>query len=159
MLAAMNDNTGDDIPPLLRPEDMPPVRTQADLWRHWRALMGPLGFTERLLWILFIDADGYVAPTVQQVAELPRVPEPDMVDSLMWILREVCADLGPGSAALLLSRPGRAGITSDERVWAQRLADVAAVAGVRLWPVHLANDQRLVPVTPDDLATPRAAVG
>ncbi len=117
--------TDDDIPPLRRPEDMPPVGTQADLWRHWRALMDPLGFSERLLWITFFTADGRATPVLQQVSDLPRTPEPAMLDSLMFVLREVCDGLGDGSAALLISRPGRSGITAAERTWAQRLTEAA----------------------------------
>ena len=30
----------------------PPVRSQAELERHWRMLMGPLGFSACLLWII-----------------------------------------------------------------------------------------------------------
>ncbi len=149
----------DDIPPLRRPEDTPPIRTQADLWRHWRSLMGPLGFSERLLWILFLQADGRVTPVLQQICDLPTLPEPRLVDSLMQILQRVCEDLGNGSVAVLLSRPGPAGITAAERTWARRLSDAGTAGGVALWPVHLANDHELVVVSPDDLALPRAATG
>ncbi len=159
MRARYVDMTDDDIPSLRRPENMPPIRTQADLWRHWRAMMGPLGFSERLLWVLFVDSDGRVTPMVEQFSDLPRLPDRPLVDSLMQICARVCADCGLDSVAMLLSRPGRAGITSAERTWAQRLTEAAAPAGVRMWPVHLANDHALVTVTPDDLASPRTAAG
>ncbi len=149
----------DDIPPLRRPEDMPLVHNPADLWRHWRALMGPLGFSERLLWVIFFTADRQVTPVLQQIDDLPELPDQELLDSLMHILDEVCADLGGSSAAVLLSRPGRAGITPAERTWAQQLTDAATAAGVRLWPVHVANDDELATVTPDDLAVPSAATG
>jgi len=149
----------EDIPPLGRPEDMPPIRSQADLWRHWRALMGPLGFSERLLWFLSMDAGGRVTPVLQQITDLPRVPDRRLVDSLMQIFARICEDLDGGSVAVLLSRPGPAGITPAERTWAGELTDAAAAARVALWPVHLANDQELVTVTPDDLVEPRAAAG
>ncbi|CAN5858871.1 hypothetical protein BH20ACT6_BH20ACT6_21440 [soil metagenome] len=146
----------DDIPPLTRPEDMPPIRTQADLWRHWRALMGPLGFSERLLWLCFMAADGRIAPVLPQINDVPRLPDESLVDSLMQICRRVCDDFGVDSVSVLLSRPGPAGITAGEVTWAQRLGDAAAAAGVTMWPMHVANDHELVTVTPDDLAMPRA---
>lgn len=149
----------DDISPMRRPEDMPPIRTQADVWRHWRTLMGPLGFSERLLWIQFLHADGRVVPVLQQITELPRLPEPRLVDNLMGIFERVCADLGVGSVALLMSRPGPAGITAAERSWARHLVDAALAAEVAMWPVHVANDYELVAVTPDDMVKARVAVG
>ncbi|MGI8675667.1 MAG: hypothetical protein ACR2JT_01895 [Nocardioidaceae bacterium] len=150
----------DDIPPLRRPEDMRPVRSQADLWRYWRALMGPLGFSERLLWLQFLEPDGRVTPSLTQITELPRVPDARLVDNLMMLCHRVCRDnLEGGSVAVLLSRPGPAGITADERIWAQRLTDAAVLAEVPLWPVHVANDQVLVVIPPDDLVALRAAAG
>lgn len=121
--------------------------------------MGPLGFSERLLWFLFIDTDERVTPMVQQISDLPPLPDRPLVDSLMQICARVCEECDLDSVAMLLSRPGRAGITAAERTWAQRLTQAAATAGVRMWPVHLANDHALVTVTPDDLASLHAAAG
>ncbi|MGZ5409007.1 MAG: hypothetical protein ACXWDJ_03280 [Aeromicrobium sp.] len=45
----------DYISPLRRPEDTPPIRTQDDLCRQWRSLMGKLGFSQRYLWALILD--------------------------------------------------------------------------------------------------------
>lgn len=149
----------DDIPPLRRAEDRLLILTQADLWRHWRALLGPLGFSERLLWVTFIDADAGATPVLQQISELPPVPDTPLLNSLIHTLGEVCDELGGGSAAMLLSRPGRTGITAVERVWGQRLTATATESGVRLWPLHLANDGELVALTPDDLVAPRSAAG
>ena len=47
----------DDIPPLLPIHQVPPLRTQADLHQQWRAMMGPLGFAGRRLWLLFLEPD------------------------------------------------------------------------------------------------------
>lgn len=151
--------TANDIPPLARPEDMPPIRAQTDVWRHWRALMGPLGFSERLLWLAFFAADGSVTPALPQITELPELPDAPLIGSLMEIRQRLCDDLDGGSVARLLSRPGRPGITAAERTWSQQLSDAATSAGVRMWPVHVANDHELVTVTPNDLAEPRAASG
>ena len=119
----------------------------------------PLGFSERLLWVILLTAEGRVTPVVLQVEDLPRLPDPGLLDPLMSVIGQVCGELGEGTAAVLLSRPGGAGITPAERTWAQQLSDAAAAADVRLWPVHLANDDELVTLSPDDLALPRAAAG
>lgn len=149
--------TDADIPPLGRPEDMPPVRSQADLWRHWRALMGPLGFSGRLLWLLFLRPDGRVTPFLPTVDELPVLPDRKLLDSLMSICQKVCAELDGGSVAVLLSRPGARGITAADRAWASGLTRAANNAAVAMWPVHVADDRELVVLTPDDLASTAAA--
>jgi len=43
------------IPPIETASD--PVYSAADLRQRWRALMGPLGFEERLLWFGLIGPD------------------------------------------------------------------------------------------------------
>jgi hypothetical protein len=141
----------DDIPPLHRPEDMPPVRTQADLHQHWRALMGQLGFSEPLLWFQFFDEDGRCTPVLQSVSDLTDTPDSEILDNLMWICHEVMSKLVPGgSVAFLLSRPGRAGVSPSDRTWATRLITAARDARVRCHPVHLANDDELRVFTADD---------
>ena len=52
------------IPPLLSPDQMPPIRSQDDLHRHWRALMGPLGFSGRQLWLNVLGADRRPTPVL-----------------------------------------------------------------------------------------------
>ena len=151
--------TDEDIPPLRRPQDMPPVRSQADLWRHWRALMGPLGFSERLLWMQFFGPNGRMTPVLSQITDLPHVPDAELVNNLLMICRRLCDDLAGGSVAMLLSRPGPAGITAEERLWARVLTESATAAKVALWPVHVANDHELVVVPPDELVPIRAATG
>lgn len=46
------------IPPLFSPDQMPPVARLADLTYLWQALMGPLGFTRRSLWLIVLDPAG-----------------------------------------------------------------------------------------------------
>jgi hypothetical protein len=147
MVSAMEE----DIPPLRRPEDMPPVCTQADLYQHWRALMGDLGFGDTLLWFQFFEADGRCAPMIQQVGELPDLPDPELLGNLMHVCARVVREIVPdGSVAFLRSRPGGAGVTASDRSWATRLAAAAREAGVNSHPVHLANDEELRVFAPDD---------
>ena len=56
---------------------------------------------------------------------------------------------------MLLSRPGRAGITDDDRAWARALIDAGRYARLPLEPLHLATDEDLVALAPDDLVPRR----
>ena len=143
----------DDIPPLLPPDQAPPIRSAEDMYRRWRALMGELGFSERLLWYTLISVDGRQAPLLSQVADLPLRPDELVVDNLMWICGQILrsTDHPDGSVALLLSRPGSAHMTDSDRAWARALTAAGSRAELRLQPIHLANDEALKVFAPDDL--------
>lgn len=148
----------DDIPPLLPADQMPAIRTQHHLYRHWRALMGELGFSERLLWCAFIDAAGFPTPVLSQVADLPLFPDQQFLHNLMSIFDTVLSEeVYGGSVAVLLSRPGRANLTDSDRAWGRELTIAAERAGVSMRPVHLANNDELRVLAYDDLILPRTA--
>lgn len=142
----------DDTPPLRRPEDMPPVRTQADLHRHFRALLGRLGFSHASLWLAFFDEEGGSLPLLQEIDDLPELPTTDDLASLMRLCDYVLGMLGApdGSVGFLLSRPGGPGLSVPDRAWAAGIAAAARECGVRSFAVHLANDHELRAFTPDD---------
>ena len=142
----------DEIPTLTNPENMPPVRTQADLHRLWRALMGPLGFGGRSLWMLLLERDGQPTKHLVQIDDMPAAPDEIMQDQLAHFLSDLLQELGPCQVAFLLSRPGRDGLTEGDRAWASVLDGVVRREGLRVWPVHRANDRELVVIAPDDLA-------
>lgn len=145
-----------DIPPLRRPELTAPIHTSQDMERHWRALMGELGFSQRLLWWVFIQANGRVQPWVGQVSELPVEPEARLLHNLLDACAQVMssARLIDGSAGFLLSRPGSAQMTEPDRAWARGLVAAAAEAEVRQQPTHLATDEDVRVFAPDDLVVP-----
>lgn len=140
------------IPPLLSVDQMPAIRSQDDLHRHWRALMGPLGFSGRQLWLNVLGGDRRPTPTLLQVDEVPEVPEPPLLDGLMAVIEELLEDDPDGSVAVLLARPGSAPMTHADREFAQALLDAATRTGVPLEPVHLATDEEVRVFAPDDLA-------
>lgn len=142
----------DEIPPLTNPENTPPVRTQADLERLWRALMGPLGFGGRSLWMLLLEEDGRPTQHLLQIEDMPAAPDEREQEHLGHFLSHLVGDLGPCQVAFLLSRPGRDGLTGGDRAWASLLTGVLSREGLRTWPVHRANDRELVVIAPDDLA-------
>ena len=141
----------DTIPTLPRPEDMPPLRTQADLHWFWRAMMGELGFGGRRLWVVFLDADDRPTPLVMPIEDLPEQPEARFIDALMAVCRQVRDEHGLGRVAVLLSRPGEAQVRATDRAWGRQLLAAAQRSGVPFAPLHLANDQILVPLAGDDL--------
>lgn len=143
----------DPVPPLRRPEDVPPVHSQAALHNLWRALMGPLGFGSRLLWLQLFDAEGRPTPLLPTIEDLPLLPDQECFERVLGFVQHLLELETPGgSVAFLLSRPGRAGISASDRRWAVGLTGTARRLGVRAWPVHLANDHELRVVTDDDLA-------
>jgi hypothetical protein len=146
----------DDIPQLLPPEQMPRVLTQTDLHRHWRALMGELGFGYSRLYLQFIGIDGRAEPFVPEIAELPDLPDSELTEALMRICAELLdRDLEPGTrVAVLYARPGGRAVTRADRAWGRSLTDAAQRVGVPIWQVHLANDEQLTVLAPDDLVQP-----
>jgi hypothetical protein len=140
------------IPPLLSADQMSAIRCQDDLHRHWRALMGPLGFSGRQLWLNVLGGDRRPTPMLLQIGEVPVVPEPPLLDGLMAVIEELLADAPDGSVAVLLARPGSAPMNTADRGFAQALVVAARRSGVALEPVHLATDEEVRAFAPDDLA-------
>jgi hypothetical protein len=129
------------IPPIETASD--PVYSAADLRQRWRALMGPLGFEERLLWFGLIGPDRCFAKKLSHVPVCPR-PQGRILWNLMSALRTLLDDLGPGNTvALLLSRPGRGPVSPTDRVWSKTLGDIADRFAVPLEPIFRANDESL----------------
>jgi hypothetical protein len=120
-----------------------PVHSSADLRQRWRALMGPLGFEERLLWFGLIGPDRCFAKKLSNVPVRPR-PEGRILWNLMSALRTLLDDLEPGNTvALLLTRPGRGPVSPADLVWSKTLIDIAERFAVPLEPIFRANDESL----------------
>ncbi|HTZ12650.1 MAG TPA: hypothetical protein VMC78_03335 [Mycobacterium sp.] len=133
------------IPPIETASD--PVHSAADLRQRWRALMGPLGFEERMLWFGLIGPDRCFAKKLSQVPVRPR-PQGRILWNLMSALRTLLDDLGPATTvALLLSRPGRGPVSPTDRMWSKTLTDIADRFAVPLEPIFRANDESLVQVS------------
>jgi hypothetical protein len=129
------------IPPIETASD--PVYSAADLRQRWRALMGPLGFEERLLWFGLIGPDRCFAKKLSHVPVCPR-PQGRILWNLMSALRTLLDDLGPkNTVALLLTRPGRGPVSPADRMWSKTLTDMAERFAVPLEPIFRANDDSL----------------
>ena len=129
------------------------IASQADLHRLWELLMDPLGFRGLSLWLTLIGPDRRPTRFLMEIGETPGVPTEDDVASLHQVLRQLLRDEADGTtAAFLITRPGRDGLTDDDRLFAGRLRAGARLAGVPLEPVHVATDRQVLAVAPDDLA-------
>jgi len=130
-----------------------PIHSAADMEQRWRAVMGPLGFGERLLWIGFVGPDRRMIKTLSQVPLPPRPRRPIVVCAMAALLDVLDGLKDETSVALLLTRPGRGPISDADRRWAALLTDIAAELGVPIEPVFRANDESLVLVEPEMRAT------
>jgi hypothetical protein len=122
-----------------------PIHCADDMLQRWRALMGPLGFGERLLWVGFVGADRCMHKVLSQVP-VGASPHRDIVENLMGGLMVLLdGEFEAGTAvALLLSRPGCDLLSGHDRRWAAVLTEVAAHVGVPLEPIFRANDAAIL---------------
>ena len=132
------------IPPMETATD--PAYSASDLRQRWRALMGPLGFSERLLWFGFLGPDRRLTKELGQLAVGPR-PRARMLKHLMSALRTLLDDMAPGTTvALLLTGPGLGPICPADRLWSKSLNDMAERFAVPLEPIFRANDESILQI-------------
>lgn len=139
------------IPPVESATD--PVASSADLRQRWRALMGPLGFGERLLRFAFLGPDRCF---IKVLSDVPIRVSPDrrLVSDLMSELKAVIDGMPAGTTvAFLLTRPGRGPTSINDRRWAASIREFAAQHGVPIEDVFRANDESLLLVEADLEAT------
>jgi hypothetical protein len=122
-----------------------PIHSPADLQQRWRALMGPLGFGERLIWMAVIGPDNRFTKALTQV-EINCPPMEEVANNTVWAMIEAMGDPADVRLAALLTRPGSGGISDTDRAWARLLTDAAARHRVRFEPVFRAHDEMLVEV-------------
>ena len=133
------------IPPIESATD--PVYSAADLRQRWRALMGPLGFSRRLLWVSFLGPDRRLIKTLRQLPIGPR-PQHRSLKILMSSLRSVLDDMAPGTTVvMLLTGPGKGPISPADRVWTKSLTEIAERFAVPIEPIFRANDESLLQVS------------
>jgi hypothetical protein len=133
----------------------PIIHGQADLEDVWRTLMEPLGFSDRSLWLMFIDTDDRPMPQLTQIEELPLVLGEVELLGLQQLLAHF-SDTGL-RPAFLLSRPGAGGLTADDRRCAAQVLDTCRAANIGVEVMHVATDTVLAPVPMDDLPLPASA--
>jgi len=118
--------------------------------RTWRKFTRQHTWTERELWINFVD-DGEPTPVLTQLEGLPERPDDEGVAGLLHMCSHFTDVLGPGSFAFLLVRPGMSGPSEADRLWATRLLAAAKETGIPLEPIHHANAAEVRAFVPDEL--------
>ena len=91
----------------------PQITTQTELCAAWERLMGPHGFGRRSLWLMFLRPDDVPLRQLTEIEDLPREPDAELVDRLMRMCEELAED--GLRLAVLLSRPGRDGLSAADR--------------------------------------------
>lgn len=125
-----------------------PINSVEDMRQRWRALMGPLGFSERLLWVGFVGPDRRLVKALSQVPLGPR-PKRPIIGSTMAALHDVLDGLKEGTTvAFLLTRPGKGALSPADQQWSRLLCDAAVEFDVPIEPIFRANDESLVQVKP-----------
>ena len=144
------------IPPIASATD--PIHSAADMRQRWRALMGELGFGERLLWVGFVGADRRMYKTMSQVPIGYR-PKPGIIEFVMSRLPLVLAGLdAETTVALLLTRPGFGALSDADRRWAAALVEAAERFAVPIEPIFRANDHAVVVINPAADSAARCSV-
>jgi hypothetical protein len=142
---------GADFSGMNLPLPMTVVRTHAELFALWEALMGRGGFETCSIWLVFLDEDNRVQPLIVPIDDIPPEPDGPFLRSLARIVGDLVETGETGSVAMLISRPGPAAMTGCDRRWARALrAEIGDELAV--WPVHLATCGRVQVFAPDDLA-------
>ncbi len=142
---------GDDSPA------RPVIGSQADLEACWRTLMTPLGFGAGSVWLMLIGPDDRPVPQLTEITDADHVPGPDLVGGLARLLTHL-RDLDEiARVAFLRARPGRSGVTAEDRAWARALYQASRDAGMPCEVVHRACDHDLVPLPLDAILGDDAA--
>ncbi len=129
------------------------LHSQADVQRMWDLLMRPLGVGSQALWVCLVDDRDAPIPLLTEITGHEDVPTELEIAKLfetLVLLRGEERDVS--SVAFLISHPGRGGLNDCDRLFAARLTAAARASGVPCHPIHVANDDGLVPVSADDLA-------
>jgi hypothetical protein len=134
----------------LKPPHETIIRNSAELTELWRDMMGRGAFATRSVWHVFLEDGGHMNPVVVPIDDIPAEPDEQFLHNLGWIMREATLDSEIVALAVLLSRPGPAQMTAEDRRWARGLRS-AFGSELCPWPIHLATRGRIQVFAPDDL--------
>ena len=126
-----------------------PVHSAADMCQRWRALMGPLGFGERLVWIGFVGADRCMYKTLSQVP-FALAPDAALAEDVMSRTAVRGRQLRRRHHRGAAIDPARSGPISDlDRQWSGAAHRSSRGIWVPLEPIFRANDDSLVQIEPE----------
>ena len=125
-----------------------PVHSHDDLRLRWLALMSPLGFGDRTLWMAFLGPDRRMQ---KMLTPMPARTYADweLVFGVVVGLRDTLkSTLDAGTTvAFLLTRPGSGPVNGEDLHWADMVTGAAEMYRVPLEPFFRANDTSLVEVS------------
>lgn len=131
------------------PDQTPPLGTIEAIRRHWLALLAPLGFGDRCLWLLPLFPDGRPVGILPRVDGLPLLPEARTAAAIAGMLSPL-EEVNPGgSTPMLLSRPGPVAATVSDTAWVDALHRACGPADPR-WPIFIAGDDDIVALPADN---------
>lgn len=130
-----------------------PLTDQTDLFALWERIVGTPGFARRSLWLVFLDEDHRPLDVIVPIDDIPEEVDVAGVARLLEMAR---GQVPAGSIVTMLSRPGGGRVRDSDRAWALAVGDLLADQRPQ-WPVHLATDEGLQVLAPDDLIVPRSA--
>ncbi|MGY1746737.1 hypothetical protein [Blastococcus sp. SYSU D00695] len=133
----------------------PDVRTTSDreLTERWRALLqldGPP--SRRSLWLTWLRPDGTMVPLLMPIDDVPIEPDREVLAHLA-VAHETVADgedVDPGELhlAMLLERPGPAGLSPDDHAWSSAVEAVLRDRAGLDCSLHVGNGRTAVCVVP-----------
>ncbi|MGJ9424044.1 hypothetical protein [Aeromicrobium sp. CF3.5] len=131
-----------------------PIRTLEDLTAAWTVIDGGFGYSAPQIFILVIEVDGTITPTIIQIydAEIGGEPEGALLASMVERLAEVIDLQAPdGSVAVMKARPGPATLTRLDQRWLRELHAHLVSAPFSSHRLFFACDVGVGPVPPDEL--------
>ena len=126
------------------------IRSLGDLSAYWSAA-APEGRAGRSLHVRLVRRDGTVLPVQPCIADIPAVPPPQVLSTLVQGIADVLeAERQSGTAAaFLVVRPGAARLLTTDHLWASGLLHEADRVGMTTWPTHVATDEGVLLVDDD----------
>ncbi|WP_426595824.1 hypothetical protein ACPPVS_09325 [Cellulomonas sp. McL0617] len=134
-----DDGPDDDLPP----PPGGPLRTPDDALQLLLGLVGYERSGEPALWFVLVDADGVTLPVALPISDIPQRADPEVVEGVLRLLRDVLAEHGPGGSVLVgLVRAAGGDRGMFESTWARSLREGADEAGVHVWGIAAIGARR-----------------
>ncbi|MGY1640807.1 hypothetical protein ACI782_06680 [Geodermatophilus sp. SYSU D00703] len=121
-----------------------PIRSSLALTRRWVALLSPLFFDRRTLWVTWLAPDGRQSPVLLPIEDVAARPDDQFVRGLLDLASAPLED--DGHVALALCRPGEAVESADDHAWADALSQRLDADLDGSWSLHLAAGGRVEPL-------------
>jgi hypothetical protein len=125
-----------------------PVLSPTELTSRWSDLLEPPVFAARSLWLAWLGSDGVMLPLLIPVEDLPRLPDPALVDGLRTAHGAVVEKTGADDLhlAMALCRPGNPAVNRTDAAWSEALRTGVGEQLSGSWSLHLAASGTVTPI-------------